>query len=118
MTGCALGHLQQLLLFRTLPADRGSRSLARVDGKARHGGYAHLPGGGPAGACCGSCRYFGTTAHQSKQFAFCRLAYHQWSQDGLSGDPVRARAQARRLEKRLGAIEASTSSCKFFEVRE
>jgi len=80
-----------------LPADRGSRSLTRVDGKARHGGYAHLPGGGPAGTRCGSCRHLGMTAHRSQQSPICRLAYRQLHQCQFSEDPTRAKTQARGL---------------------
>ena len=110
------GQPKRLRLFDTLPVDRSSRSLKRIDGMARHGGYAHLPGGGPTGTRCGSCGNLGMTAHQAKQFPICRFAYQQLIQCRFSEDRIKAKAQARSLERRLGGIEPGTPSCKFFDV--
>jgi len=117
MTNLNPGLPKQLSLFSNLPVDCGSRCITRTNGKARHGGYAHLPGGGPAGTRCGSCRHLGMTAHQARQFPICSLAYQQLIQGRFSEDPIRAKAQARSLETRLGEIEPGTPSCKFFDVR-
>ena len=111
------GQPKQLRLFDTLPADRRSRSLKRINGKSRHGGYAHLSGGGPTGTRCGSCGHLGMTAHQAKQFPICRFAYQQLIQCRFSEDPIKAKAQMLDLERRLGGIEPGTPSCKHFEGR-
>jgi hypothetical protein len=54
-------------------------------------GYAHFPGGGPAGETCGSCRHH-VVRQYSKAYHKCELARACWTGGRASDILVRAAA--------------------------
>lgn len=65
------------LTFQTMGGDT---VIVPVRGKhyVRPNGYGHVPGGGPAGETCGSCRHH-VILRYSKNYHKCELARGKWT---------------------------------------
>lgn len=84
-------------LFGNELTEAQARALLKSKAPQRHG-YAALPGTGPAGETCGSCRHR-TNRAMSKSYPKCALMRAHWT--GGYGTDILVRAPAcRRWESR------------------
>ena len=93
----------QALIDRPLKADCGRHRLASKSrggkGKTVARGYAELPGTGPAGETCSSCKFKVSVIGGARSFPKCKLFEHGWTRGGASD--IRVKSPACQLwEKR------------------
>ena len=81
--------------------DYADAPLRATLGKPRHGGYAHLPGTGPAGECCRRCHHC-----RRKQGAASQIYCRKWTE--LMGG---------RGGRSVPTIDPGSPACKYFERR-